>query len=261
MGLFDTAKAAYTGNRAYRTHVDANKLAAEGKVSQAKEKYQTALKLYDEAVRMGNSAPNIVQAYALLLMREGNFERSRELMEAMSRQKGLSEADWLQLRIQYSIYLWVTGQLDRAMETIGRAAAKGMNGSIYGTLGMYWVDKARQTGEFGPALDFNRQAMEYDDEDGAVLDNMGQLYEQMSEAEGDGEKAAEYRAQALKYYKKAHKCKPRQITTIYYLARMLHADGDDAGARKLLAVRDTLYISAICPVTTEMMETLAKEIG
>ena len=233
MGLFDTAKAAYTGNRAYRTHVDANKLAAEGKVGQAKEKYQTALKLYDEAVHMGNSAPNIVQAYALLLMREGNFERSRELMEAMSRQKGLSEADWLQLRIQYSIYLWVTGQLDRAM----------------------------QTGEFGPALDFNRQAMAYDDEDGAVLDNMGQLYEQMSEVEGDGEKAAEYRAQALKYYKKAHKCKPRQITTIYYLARMLHADGDDAWARKLLAVRDTLYISAICPVTAEMMEALAKEIG
>ena len=261
MGLFDTAKAAYTGNRAYRTHVDANKLTGEGKTAQAKEKYQAALKLYDEAERMGNRAPNIMQAYTLLLLREGEFERSRELMEAMSRQKGLSEADWFQLRVQYSIYLWVTGQLDRAMETIGRAAAKGMNGSIYGTLGMYWVDKARQTGEFGPALDFNRQAMDYDDEDAAVLDNMGQLYELMSEAEADSRKAAEYRAKALDYYKKAHARKPRQITTIYYLARMLHQDGDDAGARKLLATRDTLYISAICPVTGEMMEALAKEVG
>ena len=136
-----------------------------------------------------------------------------------------------------------------------------MNGMVYGTLGMFLVDQARVTGDFEEAMQFNREALDYDDEDGAVLDNMGQLYEQMSEAEGNGEKAAEYRAQALKYYKKAHKCKPRQITTIYYLARMLHADGDDAGARKLLAVRDTLYISAICPVTAEMMETLAKEIG
>ncbi|MBR3273982.1 MAG: hypothetical protein IKF98_08720 [Clostridia bacterium] len=261
MGFFDAAKAAYNGNRAYHLHVDANKLAGEGKVAQAKEKYQAALKLYDEAVRQGNTAPNIMQAYTLLLMREGEFERARELMEGMSRQKGLSDGDWFQLRIQYSIYLWHTGQLDRAIETIGRAAAHKMNGSIYGTLGMYWVDKARQTGEFGPALEFNRQAMDYDDEDAATLDNMAQLHEVMAEAEQDGEKAAAYRAQALKYYKKAHAQKPRQITTIYYLARMLHQNGDDAGARKLLEMRDTLYISAICPVTREMIDALAAEVA
>ena len=67
-----------------------------------------------------------------------------------------------------------------------------MNGSIYGTLGMYWVDKARQTGEFGPALEFNRQAMDYDDEDAATLDNMAQLHEAMAEAEKDKEKADKY---------------------------------------------------------------------
>ena len=260
MGFFDAAKAAYNGNRAYHLHVDANKLAGEGKVAQAKEKYQAALKLYDEAVRQGNTAPNIMQAYTLLLMREGEFERARELMEGMSRQKGLSDGDWFQLRIQYSIYLWHAGQLDRAIETIGRAAAHSMNGSIYGTLGMYWVDKARQTGEFGPALEFNRQAMDYDDEDAATLDNMAQLHEAMAAAEQDGEKAAAYRAQALKYYRKAHAQKPRQITTIYYLARMLHQNGDDAGARKLLDARDTLYISAICPVTREMIDALAAEV-
>ena len=261
MGFFDAAKAAYNGNRAYHLHVDANKLAGEGKVAQAKEKYQAALKLYDEAVRQGNKAPNIMQAYTLLLMREGEFEKARALMEDMSRQKGLSDGDWFQLRIQYSIYLWHAGQLDRAIETIGRAAAHSMNGSIYGTLGMYWVDKARQTGEFGPALEFNRQAMDYDDEDASTLDNMAQLHEAMADAEGDGERAKAFRAQALDYYKKAHKQKPRQITTIYYLARMLHRNGDDAGARKLLDGRNSLYISAICPVTKQMMDALAAEVG
>ena len=261
MGLFDTAKAAINGNKAYRLHVDANKLAGEGKVAQAKEKYQAALKLYGEAARQGSLAPNIMQAYAVLLMRENEFEKARELMEALSRNKSLSDADWVQLRLQYSIYLWHTGQLDRAIETVQRAAAKGMNGSIYGTLGMYWVDKAKQTGEFGPALELNRQAMDYDDEDAATLDNMGQLYEAMAEAEGAGEQAKAYRAQARDYYKKALKQKPRQITTIYCLARMLHQDGDDTGARKLLSVKDTLYISAVCPVTREMIESLAAEIG
>jgi tetratricopeptide (TPR) repeat protein len=261
MGIFDAAKSAYNGNRAYHLHVDANKLAGEGKVAQAKEKFQAALKLYDEAERQGNLAPNILQAYTLLLMREDEFEKARALMEGMSKRKGLSDAEWTQLRLQYSIYLWHTGQLDRAIETMQRAAAKGMNGSIYGTLGMYWVDKARQTGEFGPALDFNREAMDYDDEDASTLDNMGQLYEAMAEAEGPGGQADAYRAQARDYYKKALKQKPRQITTIYYLARMLHREGDDAGARKLLSVKDTLYISAICPVTREMIDALAAEIG
>ena len=259
MGIMDAARAAYNGNRAYRMHVDANKLAGEGKVAQAKEKYQAALKLYDEAVSLGNTASNIAQAYALLLMREGEFEKARKVMEDMSRRKNLSDGDWFQLRIQYSIYLWHAGQLDRAIETIGRAAAHGMNGSVYGTLGMYHVDKARETGDFGLALEFNRQAMDYDDEDAAVLDNMAQLYELMAEA--DSEKAEAYRAEALKYYQKAHEQKPRQITTIYYLARMLHRNGDDAGARKLLAPRDTLYISAICPVTKAMMDELAAAVG
>ncbi|MBQ3476609.1 MAG: hypothetical protein IJH25_00365 [Clostridia bacterium] len=263
MRVFDAAKSAYNGNRAYHLQVDANKLAGEGKVAQAKEKYQAALKLYDEAVRQGqgNLAPNILQAYTLLLMREDEFEKARTLLEDLSKRKGLSDADWVQLRLQYSIYLWHTGQLDRAVETMQRAAAKGMNGSIYGTLGMYWVDKARQTGDFGPALDFNREAMDYDDEDASTLDNMGQLYEAMAEAEGPGEQADAYRAQAKEYYKKALVQKPRQITTIYYLARMLHREGDDAGARRLLSVKDTLYISAICPVTREMIDALAAEIG
>ena len=260
MGLFDTAKATFTGNKAYRAHVDGNKLAGEGKRQEAAEKYQTALRLYEEAMAGGGAvAQNIQRAYAVLLMREGDFEKAGELMQQISKQKPMSKDDWFELRIDYSIYLWKTGQLDKAIETIGRAADYKMNGMVYGTLGMYWVEKARQTHEYEAALDFNMKALDYDDEDPSTLDNLGQLYEIMS---GDGgEKAAEYRAEAIKYYKLAHKAKPRQTTTLYYLARLYHQDGADDKARKLLADRDSLYISAICPVTKEMMDALAREIG
>ncbi len=261
MGVLDAVKAAVTGNRAYRTHVSANELANTGKPAEARVKYREALKLYEEAVRLGNDAAKILEAYAILLLREGEFERAGELMQRMSRLKTLTKDDWFQLRIQYSIYQWRIGELDKAMETIGRAADYKMNGTIYGTLGMYWVDKARQTGDFEAALAFNQQAMDYDDEDAATLDNMGQLYESMCEAEETGEQADAHRARALDFYKRAHRVKPRQLTTIYYLARMLHTAGDDEKARKLLAARDTLYFSAICPVTRDMMEALAKEVG
>ena len=259
MGLFDTAKAAVIGNKAYRTHVDANKVASEGKPAEAGAKYAEALRLYGEAYRLGNVAPNILQGYALLLLREGHFDEAKALLENQAKNKALSKDDWFQLRMQYAICLWCAGDIDRALETMGRAAQYKKNGSVYSTMGMFWVDKAKQTGEFADALKFNEEALDYDDEDAATLDNLGQLYEAMAEANAEG--AAEYRAAALKYYEKAHEQKPRQITTLYFLARMYHRDGDDARARELLSIRDTLYFSHICPVTKEMMDELAREVG
>lgn len=259
MGLFDAAKAAVLGNKAYRTHVDANKLAGEGKPAEAGAKYQEALRLYAEAERLGTLAPNISQGYVLLLLREGHFDEAKALMERMAKNKAMSKDDWFQLRVQYAICHWCAGELDEAMETMNRAAQYKMNGNVYSTLGMFWVDKARRTGEFEPALIFNLEALDYDDEDAATLDNLGQLYEAM--AEHDPDRAGECREKALAYYEKAHEVKPRQITTLYYLARLYHQNGDDARARKLLSIRDTLYFSHICPVQKPQMDALAKEIG
>ena len=261
MGLIETAKAALAGNRAYRAHVEGNKLAGQGKPAEAREKFMAAMKLYDESDRCGNTAPNIMQAHALLLLREGEFDRARDVMTRMSKQKTLSKEDWFQLRLQYAILQWRTGEIDKAIETMGRAAAYKMNGTVYGTLGMFWVDKARQTGDFEAALKFNQDAMEYDDEDAATLDNMAQLYEAQAEATDDAQAAAGLRDQAREMYRRALKVKPRQITSIYYLARMYHRDGDDARARELLSERDKMYFSHICPVSKEMMDELAAEVG
>ena len=261
MGIFDGAKGAIIGKKAYKNHVDGNKLAGEGKPREAGEKYRTALQLYAESVRLGNADVNVLLSYSLLLMREGEMDRARDLMLDLSRQKTLTKDQWFQLRFNYSIYQWKMGEYDKAIETIGRAAEYRMNGNIYSTLGMFWVDKARQTGDFKAAMDFNLKALDYDDEDASTLDNMGQLYEAMAEREASEETASEYRVKALDYYRKAHKQKPRQITTLYSLAKLYHRAGDDDRARKLLSVKDTLYFSAICPVTREMMEDLAKQIG
>ena len=261
MGAFDAVKGAFNGNKAYRTHVNGNKLAADGKPAEAEKEYRKALELYETSIKQGTVALNILQGYAILLLRTGEFDKSRDLMQKMSKMKTMTKDTWFDLRIQYSIYLWKMGRLDEAIETMGRAAAYKKNGTVYSTLGMYWVDKAKETGDFQPALDANQEAMEYDDEDASTLDNLGQLYEAMAEREMDAGKAEEYLAKALDYFKRAHKEKPRQITTIYYLARMYHRRGEDDRARKVLAERDTLYFSAICPVSREMMDALAKEIG
>lgn len=258
MGLFSGAKAQISGQKAIRTHISANQAANEGKLSEAKEKYTQAHKLYEEAVREKGQKPSVHQGFAILLMRMGEFDRAMAIMEALRLDKSMTEADWFDLRLNYSICLWKKGRLDDAIATGKRAFQLKKTASIYSTLGMFLVEKADETGDFSEAEAFNREAMDYDDEDAGVLDNMGEMYEAMAKRAAD---PAEYRARAKAYYAKAHAEKPRQITTIYSLASMYHQDGEDAEARKVLADAKDLYYSAVCSVSEDMMEALRAQVG
>ena len=264
MGFFDEVKALTTGQKAYRTHVAANRLANEGRIAEAKAQYDKALGLYERAAGGGLDKPEILLGYAILLMRTGEIERAGEQMRAVSRMQGLKESDWFDLRLNYAVYHWKQGRLDEAIETARRAAKVRKNAAIYTVLGIFLTDKARETGDFGEAEAFNAEAMEYDDEDAGILDNMGCMFEAMAAhagAAGDAERAAECRAKARTYFAKAHEVRPRQISTIYALAKMYHEDGDDAAAREVLASAVNLYYSGTCPVSEDMMNALIAEVG
>ena len=264
MGLFGGAFAQIDGKKAYNTHLAANRLAKEGKPREAAAKYEQAYALYERAIAAGGQKPGILLGFAVLLMRMGEFDRAMELMQSMRTMKDMTDDDWFDLRLNYAVCLWKKGRLDEAAATIGRAADYKKNAMIYTTMGMILVDQAKLSGDFSAAEAFNREAMDYDDEDAGTLDNMGAMEEakaDIARAAGDMEAARDHRAKALKYYEKAHENNPRQITTIHALARLCHEDGRDDRAREAMEDIDTLYYSAVCPVTREMMEKLRREIG
>lgn len=264
MGLFDRSKGKMKANLAIKAHSDANKLCDKGQIAEAKKRYEEALAHYAEAYNAGYKACNYMQSYAILLMREGQIDKARSILLEVQNIKGLSKDDWHNLRVNYSIAQWKLGQIDKAIETIGHAAREKMNSSVYNTLGMYLLDKARITGEFEEALSFINQAMNYDDEDAATLDNLGQLYMIMADAEkakGEAEKASEYTRNARKYLEAAHKNKPRQITTIYYLATLMLEAGETDAAREMVHNADDIYFSDLCSVSRKDMDMLAEKIG
>ena len=226
----------------------------------ARAKYQEAERLYEAALKAPQKA-NIRQGYAILLMRNGEFERAKTVMQEISRMKDLTESDWFELRMNYSVCLWRLGRLDDAIATAQRALNMRKSGALYSTLGMYLVEKAAQTGDFTEIERFNREAMDYDDEDAGILDNVGAMYEAMSRRDADPAARAQNRALAKQYYEKAHAIKPRQIVTKYNLARLYHEDGEDDAARKTLAASEDLYYSGICPIEESMMEELKREVG
>lgn len=260
MGFLDGAKAQLSGQKALRAHVAANDLAKNGKVAEANEKYRQALKLYEAAMAGGQQRANVRQGYAILLMRLGDFERAMAVMEEIRRLRDLTESDWFELRMNYSICLWRMGRLDDAIDTGRRAMQMRKCAAIYSTLGMYLVEKAALTGDFTEAEAFNRESMDYDDADAGIVDNMGAMYEAMADRAGDAEMRAEYRKKAKDHYTRAHAIKPRQIVTMYNLARMQHADGEDAQARKTLEPAENLCYSAVGTVTEAMMEDLKRAV-
>ncbi len=264
MRFRDAMKANQVGYKAYRTQVSAMQLRKTGKYTECEEKLEEAIKLYEQAYDMGYRKTAALQGYALLLMRRGEFERARQIMLECDKDKEMSKEDRLSLRIDYSICQWRMGRLDKAIETVRTAAQTTMNGTIYTTLGMFLVEKARETGDFQEALQFNQEAVDYDAEDPGVLDNIGQLSRRMadkSREEGYAEPAAEQHAKAREYLKKAYDIKPDQISSTYYYALTLHEDGQDDVARSI--VKDTLKIpfSAIIQVSKEEVEALEKELG
>lgn len=261
MSLFSGAMAQFTGQKAIRVHISANEAANAGRLKEAKEKYVQSFKLYEQAMREGPQKPNIRQGFAVLLMRLGDFDRAMQVMEELRLVKTLTENDWFDLRLNYAVCLWKKGRLDDAIATANRAAQLKKCASIYSTLGMFLVEKAAQTGDFTAASAFNDEAMAYDDEDAGILDNMGEMFEAMSKHEADPAKATEYRSKAKEYFAKAHKAKPRQITTIYSLARMYHEDGEDDQAHEVLDDAEDLYYSAVCSVSEDMMKALRREVG
>ena len=130
-------------------------------------------------------------------------------------------------------------------------------------MGTFLVDRAAQTGEFDEVQALLDEAMDYDDEDAATLDNMGELCRQRglwAGKNGDGDTATAMRVKAREYYEAAYKQNPAQITTLYALANFAHEDGDNAKAREYVDKAIIHSGSKLCPVSIEMLQTLRNSL-
>lgn len=243
--------AGLTSRRAYMAHLKGNQLMEEGKIQEAEAKHQEAIALYEESFKKGVKTPGTYLGYGVLQMRRREYEKARESFLQVEKLPNLTPQDKKQMRTDYAICMWKMGKLDIAIEQMKEAQrAYGNDSLIYGSLGYMLIEKAVQTGDFTEAQAFNNEAMEYDDEDAVVLDNMGQLYLNM----GDKEKAREY-------FEKAHEQKPKQVDTLYYLAVLSKDEGNIEKAKEYLDTALNGNFSALCTVTREQAQQLRDELG
>lgn len=206
-----------------------------------------ARQAYEELLSQGVYKPSYLLPYSVLLLRDGTEEscqRVKQLLAKIQRSPELSKEDRSQLLMNYAVADWKLGNRDKAIALLEASHRERPCGLTYQTLGFLYVD----AGDQEKALSYNTEALDYDDEDPVVLDNIAQYHYRVMH-----DKAA-----AKPYFEKAHALKPGQIDTLWFLSRYdLDAGDREAAVEKL----ETALDGRFSPLNFVSREDVEREIA
>ena len=214
-----------------------------------KGKKEEALAEYTELYQSGVVSAAYMLPYSVLLLKKGgedNYLLVKEVLKKAEKAPDMTPERKQQLFVNYAVANYKLGEIDKAINLLEASHKKVPCGMTYQALGFLYIEKGDQE----KALAYNLEALEYDDEDPVVLDNLGQVYYRLL---NDKEKAREY-------FEKAYELKDTQIDTNYFLALYDIAEGKKEEAVKKLKTAMEGNFSPLNHATPEGIGKLLSEI-
>lgn len=128
---------------------------------------KAAVNHIEQAVRANRKNPAVMASYAYLLLKDGQIDKADE---AIDKARKLDTGDKLKAntRITGALIRWKQGKLDEAIAMLEELQSEMQNTQLYGSLGYLYLEK----GDLDKALAYNKEAFEYNDTDGVILDNL-----------------------------------------------------------------------------------------
>lgn len=209
-----------------------------------REEYDKALKFYKKAANSLFSSAKIKIGYGYFLIKNGYVDESEALLEKMFH-KQLSKDDEMRLKSTYGIVLWKKGKIDEAVEMLTKFSENYKSISVYENLGYFLILQ----GNYEKALEFNKEAIEYDDSDVGILDNLALNYYFL----GDHKKA-------LKTYEKFIDRYPDLVTSYYFYSLLLIENKEYDKALEFLNMALHCKFSFISLIQKEEVESKISEI-
>lgn len=246
MGFMATIKA----QQAMRAH-------GKGDLEQAK-------KLYEEAIDKGLMSARPMLGYAILLIREGSYDKAMPLLIKVQKCPDLTPDQKSQLFVDYAACLMKKGELDKAIHLLEKQHNRAPIGLTYQTLGYMYVEKysgAKPVAEAEPEK--AAEALEMPDTEASTeaaeeqpkvktqedidrewqegIDKMFAFIQESVDYDDedpvclDNLGQAYYRVtgekdKAKEWFEKAHAEKDSQIDTLWFLSRYDLEAGDKAAA-------------------------------
>ena len=250
MGL----KALFTAQKALRLHNNG--------------KNKEAMPLYEKAISEGLTEMRVILSYGVLLIRDGQYEKAKELLLKFQKAK-MSPEQKNQLFMNYAVCCFKLGDMDKGISLLERQHMRQATGMVYETLGYLYVEKFQPSAKEGFAqreLARVKREAEERAKDLAELLPEGQeapevvipeidvdalWQEGIEKALAFEQEAADYddddaicldnlgqfyyrvledKVAAKEWFDKAHEVKEGQIDTLWFLSRYDLDNGDKAAA-------------------------------
>ncbi|EPR12562.1 tetratricopeptide repeat protein [Ruminiclostridium papyrosolvens] len=207
---------------------------------------QEAINWLEKAYKTGSAKPGIVITFGYLLLKEGYLDESLKIFkEQINSTSKIKDNDMYSLKSNYALALWKNGELDRAIALYEDIFPNYKNTNVYGSLGYLYILK----GNLEKALEFNQEAMEYNNTGGVILDNLGQTYYMM----GGYEKADEI-------FQKLMALSPKFPEAYYDYALVLEKLGDKEHCIENLKNALNYKPNFLSGVTVEQIKDKLKQV-
>lgn len=273
MGFMATIKA----QQAMRAH-------GKGDLEQAK-------KLYEEAIDKGLMSARPMLGYAILLIREGSYDKAMPLLIKAQKCPDLTPDQKSQLFVDYAACLMKKGELDKAIHLLEKQHNRAPIGLTYQTLGYMYVEKysgAKPVAEAEPekaaeapempdteasteAAEEQPKVKTQEDIDREWQEGIDKMFAFIQESVDyddedpvclDNLGQAYYRVtgekdKAKEWFEKAHAEKDSQIDTLWFLSRYDLEAGDKAAA---IAKLEKALDGRFSPLNFCTKEMVQKEI-
>ena len=101
---------------------------------------EEAIKLYEEAFAEGLNDPRYFLSYALMIIRDGQYQKAREFLVAHQKAP-MSPGQRVELLVYYATCCFRLGNTDKGINVLEQQFRKTETGLLYQTLGYLYVDK------------------------------------------------------------------------------------------------------------------------
>lgn len=105
---------------------------------------EEAIRLYEECFAEGLDDPRYNLAYALLIIRDGQYQKAKDFLVKHQKAPGMTPEQRVNLLVDYAVCCFRLGDLDKGINTLEQQFRKTETGLLFQTLGYLYVEKYDQ---------------------------------------------------------------------------------------------------------------------